>query len=192
MVSSVSFAQYSNHRLYQAYLEQDMTVWQDYIQSTNWDSLQIEEKKQLLNYEYGFTAYILEIDKTLAQEMILRYEEHLLSLESYLPDARYNAYLASLYTYKIGVEGHFIANASKLFACINQASKLDMNDPFVLSMMGNVEFYNPFGSKKKALNYFQRADSLYNHSIEEYEQWNHHFVQMHVQQCMDKLNKRNK
>ena len=46
-----------------------------------------------------------------------------------------------------------------------------MNDPFVLSMMGNVEFYNPFGSKKKALNYFQRADSLYNHSIEEYEQW---------------------
>jgi stage III sporulation protein AH len=45
MVSSLCRAQYSIHQLYQAYLDQDVTIWGEYIASTEWDNLSSEEKK---------------------------------------------------------------------------------------------------------------------------------------------------
>ena len=77
MVSGLCRAQYSNHQLYQAYLEQDVTIWGEYIASADWESLSIEEKKQLLNYEYGYTAVVLGKDKEQAKAMLQRYEQHL-------------------------------------------------------------------------------------------------------------------
>ena len=70
-------AQYSNHQLYEAYLIRDMRTWQQYIVSANWDSLKVEEKKQLVNYEYGYTAYILGQDQEEARKHIALFEQHL-------------------------------------------------------------------------------------------------------------------
>ena len=190
MVSGLCLAQYSNHQLYQAYLNQDVTIWGEYIASVEWDSLTIEEKKQLLNYEYGYTAVVLGKDKELAKDMLQRYEQHLLALKDTLHQARYEAYWASVCTYKMTLEkGRLITHAKNLFACINRIKELNIEDALALSMLGNVEFYAPTGSKKKALDYFQRADSVYSIQAEEYEQWNHHAVKMNIQQCRDKLNK---
>jgi predicted MPP superfamily phosphohydrolase len=72
---------------------------------------------------------------------------------------------------------------------INRIKELDTEDALALSMLGNVEFYAPTGSKKRALEYFQRADSVYNIHAEEYEQWNHHAVKMTIEQCRKKLGK---
>ena len=190
MVSSMCHAQYSNHQLYQAYSDRDMTVWEEYIASAKWDSLTVEEQKQLLNYEYGFAAYILGQDIAKAESLVAIYEQHLEALRNELSEARYCAYLSSIYTYKMALDkAHFMGHAKILFASIKRAMELDSNDALVLSMMGNVEFYNPFGSKKKALEYFQKADSLYGVSAEEYEMWNHAAVKMNLEQCKDKLGK---
>ena len=62
MASCICQAQYTNHQLYQAYLKRDMTIWQQYIASAKWEELNNEEQKQLLNYEYGFAAYVLSHD----------------------------------------------------------------------------------------------------------------------------------
>ena len=62
MVSSICQAQYSNHQLYQAYITRDMSVWEEYIESADWDTMDTEQRKQLLNYEYGFSAYMLGVN----------------------------------------------------------------------------------------------------------------------------------
>ena len=67
--------------------------------------------------------------------------------------------------------------------------ELDNQDPLVLSMKGNVEFYSQLGSKKKALEFFQKADKLYAEKGAEYEQWNHKAVEMNIEMCKEKLNK---
>ena len=190
MVSSMCHAQYSNHQLYEAYLNREMSVWEEYIVSAEWDSLSIETKKQLLNYEYGFSAYMLGENADKAREFVARFESHLEALKDALPAARYHAYLASVYTYKLGMDkANMIANAKQLYANVNRALELNKEDALVLSMKGNVEFYSPFGSKKKALEYFQKADSVYAIRGEEYEQWNHRAVEMNIEMCKEKLNK---
>ena len=79
-----------------------MSVWEEYIVSAQWDSLSLEDKKQLLNYEYGFTAYMLGVDADKARDLITRFENHLVDMQSVLPAARYHAYWASVYSYKLG------------------------------------------------------------------------------------------
>ena len=190
MVSGLCGAQYSNHQLYQAYLDQEVTIWEGYIVSAEWGNMSIEEKKQLLNYEYGYTAVVLGQDKEQAKAMLQRYEQHLQSMKDMLPQARYEAYMASIYTYKMALEkGRLISHAKNLFACINRIKELNTEDALALSMLGNVEFYAPTGSKKRALEYFQQADSVYSIRAEEYEQWNHQAVKLTIEQCREKLKK---
>ena len=190
MVSGICFAQYSNHQLYQAYLTRDMNVWQQYIASCSWDELSEEEQKQLLNYEYGFAAYYLSIGKDDAQEVINQYEKHLHASKGKIADAEYHAYLAGLNSYKLALDkSHLLKYSSGIFDNIKRAMQLDNNNPFVLSMQGNVEFYSPFGNKKKALDYYLKADSLYRQSPDANELWNVHAVQMTIVQCLDKMNR---
>lgn len=190
VVSGLCLAQYSNRQLYQAYLDQDVTIWGEYIASVEWEKLSLEEKMQLLNYEYGYTAVILGQDKEKAKAVLQRYEQHLCALKENLPQARYEAYWASVYTYKMALEKkRMIVHAKNLFACINRIKELNTEDALALSMLGNVEFYAPTGSKKRALMYFQQADSVYDVQAKEYEMWNHQAVKENIERCREKLNK---
>lgn len=187
MVSSMCCAQYSNLQLYEAYTTRDMSVWEHYIDSAEWDSLDTEQRKQLLNYEYGFSAYMLGVDVEKGKQLIQRFASHLEMMKGELPEERYCAYLASVYTYQLALDkSQLMKYAKGIFSNIQRAMELNPNDPFVLSMQGNVEFYSPFGSKKTALEYFQRADSLYGISGTDYERWNRRAVQMTYIQCLSK------
>lgn len=187
MVSGMCCAQYSNLQLYEAYTTRDMSVWEHYIDSAEWDSLDTEQRKQLLNYEYGFSAYMLGVDVEKGKQLIQRFASHLEMMKGELPEERYCAYLASVYTYQLALDkSQLMKYAKGIFSNIQRAMELNPNDPFVLSMQGNVEFYSPFGSKKTALEYFQKADSLYGISGTDYERWNRRAVQMTYIQCLSK------
>ena len=187
MVSSMCHAQYSNHQLYEAYTTRDMSVWEHYIDSADWDSLDTEQRKQLLNYEYGFSAYMLGIDVEKGKKLIQRFATHLEAIKGELQEERYCAYLASVYTYQLALNrGQLVKYAKRIFSNIERAMELNPNDPFVLSMQGNVEFYSPFGNKKTALGYYQKADSLYGIAGADYERWNRRAVQLTYIQCLDK------
>jgi len=191
VVSSICMAQYSSHQLYQAYLNNDMTIWQQYIASAHWDEMTSEEQKKLLNYEYGFTAYCLSYDKNRIQSMIKQYEQHLHASKDIISEADYLSYLSGLYSYKLSLDqSKALKYGCKIFDNIKQAVILEPNNPFVLFMQGNLEFYNPFGSKKKALEYFQRAENMYQQMPDAYELWNLRTVQMTIVQCLDKLGHR--
>lgn len=188
MVSGLCFAQYSNHQLYEAYTTRDMSVWENYIDSADWDRLDTEQRKQLLNYEYGFTAYMLGVDVEKSKQLIQRLETHIEQMKSALPEERYCVYLASVYTYRLALnKGQLMKYAKIVFSNIQRAMEINPNDPFVLSMQGNVEFYSPFGSKKEALVYYQKADSLYGVAGADYERWNRRAVQMTYILCLHKL-----
>ena len=187
MVSSLCWAQYSNQQLYEAYTTRDMSVWEHYIDSADWDSLDTEQRKQLLNYEYGFSAYMLGIDVEKGKKLIQRFATHLEAIKGELQEERYCAYLASVYTYQLALNrGQLVKYAKRIFSNIERAMELNPNDPFVLSMQGNVEFYSPFGNKKTALGYYQKADSLYGIAGADYERWNRRAVQLTYIQCLDK------
>ena len=115
MVSSLCHAQYSNHQLYEAYITRDMNVWEQYIDSADWDSLDADQRKQLLNYEYGFTAYILGIDAEKGKKMIQRFSSHLEAMKNDIPEERYCAYLASAYSYQLALEKNQLMKYAKLF-----------------------------------------------------------------------------
>ena len=188
MVSSMCQAQYSNHQLYQAYITRDMIVWQQYINSADWENLDTEQRKQLLNYEYGYSAYILGINVEEGKQCIQRFASHLEMMKSELPEERYCAYLASVQSYRLALDkGQLMKYAKRVFSNIQRAMEINPNDPFVLSMQGNVEFYSPFGSKKEALVYYQKADSLYGVAGADYERWNRRAVQMTYILCLHKL-----
>lgn len=187
MVSSMCHAQYSNCQLYEAYITRDMSVWEHYIDSADWDSLDTEQRKQLLNYEYGFSAYMLGIDVEKGKKLIQRFATHLEAIKGELQEERYCAYLASVYTYQLALnKNQLVKYAKRIFSNIERAMELNPNDPFVLSMQGNVEFYSPFGNKKTALGYYQKADSLYGIAGADYERWNRRAVQLTYIQCLDK------
>ena len=191
MVSGLCFAQYSNHQLYEAYTTRDMSVWENYIDSADWDRLDTEQRKQLLNYEYGFTAYMLGVDVEKSKQLIQRLETHIEQMKSALPEERYCVYLACVYTYRLALnKSQLMKYAKIIYSHVERAMELNPNDPFVLSMQGNVEFYSPFGSKKTALGYFQRADSLYAISGTDYERWNRRAVQMTYILCLNKQRKK--
>ena len=180
-------AQYSNCQLYEAYITRDMSVWEHYIDSADWDSLDTEQRKQLLNYEYGFSAYMLGIDVEKGKKLIQRFATHLEAIKGELQEERYCAYLASVYTYQLALnKNQLVKYAKRIFSNIERAMELNPNDPFVLSMQGNVEFYSPFGNKKTALGYYQKADSLYGIAGADYERWNRRAVQLTYIQCLDK------
>lgn len=190
MVSSMCQAQYSNHQLYQAYITRDMSVWQQYINSADWENLDTEQRKQLLNYEYGYSAYILGINVEEGKQCIQRFASHLEMMKSELPEERYCAYLAGVQSYRLALDkGQLMKYAKRVFSNIQRAMEINPNDPFVLSMQGNVEFYSPFGSKKEALVYYQKADSLYGVAGADYERWNRRAVQMTYILCLHKLRK---
>ena len=128
-----------------------------------------------------------DIDVEKGKQLIQRFASHLEMMKGELPEERYCAYLASVYTYQLALDkSQLMKYAKGIFSNIQRAMELNPNDPFVLSMQGNVEFYSPFGSKKTALEYFQKADSLYGISGTDYERWNRRAVQMTYIQCLSK------
>lgn len=189
MVSSICQAQYSNHQLYQAYLKRDMDIWQQYITSACWEELSNAEQKQLLNYEYGFAAYCISHEGCNTQNTLLRYEQHLQASKGKIPDAEYYAYLSGLYSYKLSLDkSHLLKYSNGIFDNIKRAARLQPQNPFVLSMQGNVEFYSPFGSKKKALEYYILAEKIYKQQ-DTTELWNLRAVQMTIVQCLSKMDR---
>ena len=189
MVSGLCQAQYSNHQLYQAYLTRDMDVWKQHIASTNWDSITDEEKKQLLNYEYGFTAYSLSRNMADAMDNLMQYEAHLQDMEGKMDEAERCAYMAGLYSYKLSVDqSKVLKYGQQIYQYVDQAIKLSPDNPLVLSMQGNIEFYGPFGSKRQALAAYRKSEATYQQMSE--KPWNILAVQMTIVQCLDKMGKR--
>ena len=188
LFSSFCFAQSSEQQLYEAYLDADMDVWARHIDSMNWDSTTIAERTVLLNYEYGYAAHAIGAKLEDAAYRLEQFANHLEAHRAHLDSGVYYTYKTSECTFHLSLEKRQIAKQIKgIYEYINRAMEISPNDPFVLTMQGNVEFFNPFfGSKQKALMYYLKADSIYHTHADQYNypRWNIRAMQMPLLQSM--------
>ena len=190
LLSSLAFSQDLEQRLYDAYMCADLTVWAHYIDSVNWETATIDERAMVLNYEYGYAAHAVSINQNDAAERLEQFADHLEAHRTNLDSGVYYTYKASICSFRLSLEKKHIAKQIKgIYDYVERAMKISPNDPFVLTMQGNVEFFNPFfGSKQKALKYYQKADSIYNTSSHyDYPRWNIRALQIPLLQSMEKL-----
>ena len=156
----------SQHQLlvYNAYIGSDMTIWKEAVdnmeQGKNSDPDYLLE---LINYQYGYTAWCLGNDKNKeARKYLLLLERNLEKLKKTEEKiAEYHAYKAAFYGFKIGLSplrAPFFGPKSMDHA------KLALEKDS-LSLQGNMEMGNIWshmpklfgGSKQKALYYYLKA-----------------------------------
>ena len=188
LFSSACLAQDSEQQLYYAYLDAEMDIWARHIDSTDWNSLPIAEQTVLLNYEYGYAAHAIGAKLEDAAYRLEQFAKHLEAHRAHLDSGIYYCYKTGVCSFRLSFERRQIAKQIKgIYENIKRAMAISPNDPFVLTMQGNVEFFNPiFGSKQKALMYYQKADSIYNTHADQYNypRWNIRAMQMPLLQSM--------
>ena len=193
LLSGFAFAQDLEQRLYDAYRATEMDVWAQYIDSVNWETATVDERSMLINYEYGYTAHVVSIKQEDAAQRLNQLEQHLEAHRNMMDSGVYYAYQTGISCFKLSLEKRHITKQIKnIYGYIERAMQISPNDPFVLTMQGNVEFFNPFfGNKQKALQYYQKADSIYSiePSVHNYPRWNIRAMQIPMEKILDRYSK---
>lgn len=193
LLSGFAFAQDLEQRLYNAYRATEMDVWAQYIDSVNWETATVNERSILINYEYGYTAHVVSIKQEDAAQRLNQLEQHLEAHRNKMDSGVYYAYQTGISCFKLSLEKRQITKQIKnIYGYIERAMQISPNDPFVLTMQGNVEFFNPFfGNKKKALQYYQKADSIYSiePSVHNYPRWNIRAMQIPMEKILNRYSK---
>ena len=188
-------AQPSEQQLLEAYRNQDMTVWQAYIDASDWTELTEAEQLRLLRYEYGFAAAMLELDKQHAKAYTQQFGEHINQARPILTEALYNVYMSAYHTYCLALTKNVFAHGKAIFDHAQAALDADSTEPMSWVMQANIHFFAPRlmgGDKRKALEEYDRADSLMMLRPEIYTtRWELYEERRNRQLCEDKLKKKN-
>ena len=181
---SLSLSAQSDRDLFDAYLNEDMSVWKAYV-----------DKNVDLSYEYGYCGYIVAEAKKEGQESLLpeakryvkRFKEHVEAQRETLPTGYYEMYLSAVYVYELRLKESI--HPIKAMSLAKEATRLAPDDPIVLSYYGTCLFYapKPFGSKQEALTYFKRAEANF-HAPEWDYCWIREATLLYIRQCQEKLN----
>ncbi len=147
----------ADRELFDAYKREDMAVWKAYVDSL---SLLHSFTPSLLIYEYGYCGFLVDKDKANALPYIQRFHEHVETLKDQLPPGHYEMWISAVYVYEMAM--HVSLRPVTTMNLAKEAARLAPNDPLTLSYYGTCLFYAPkaFGSKKKALQWFEKA-SIY-------------------------------
>ena len=157
-----------------AYQRQDMSVWQTYV-----------DKNTDLLYEYGFCGYIVDKDKQAAKPYVQRFRQHVEAQQSQLPAGHYEMYLSAVYVYELRLHASF--HPVKAMSLAKEAVSKAPNDPLTLSYLATSLFYapKPFGSKKEALQLFEKAQTYFRDPKWQYC-WVREANEMYIRLCHDK------
>jgi len=187
-------AQHSEQQLLDAYLSADMSVWKAYIDASDWQQLTADEQLRLLRYEYGFAAAMLSIDKANAKAYIDRFGEHILEARPILSDALYNVYMSAYHTYCMRQTMNVFAHGKAIYKFAQAAMDADTTEPMAWVAQANIHFYTPKmmgGDKRKALEEYNRADSLFMLQPDYNTRWELYAERMNRQKCKEYLKIKN-
>ncbi len=193
--SSLCLAQ-TDRALYEAYLRKDMTVWQEYIDHADWARLSNREKERLLNYEYGYAAYISDKDAAAADFYLKQFNQHIEDHAAHLTAATLATYRSAYCAFMTKVDKwRMISFATKSLRYADEAVAADLRNPLALALYGNVKMYTPKtfgGDKAVAIQYYQRAEAVYESQKETRNNWNYRALQLCMIQCYEKTGQLNK
>ncbi len=168
-----------------------MTVWQAYIDKADWKTLSDREKERLLNYEYGFAAYIADKDPAAADLYVKQFNTHIEDFAAFLSPATLTSYRSAYCAYMTKIDKwHMISFASKALKYAQEAIEADTRNTIALVLYGNVKMYSPKtfgGDKAVALQYYERAETLYEDANNTRNNWNYRALQLCKVQCYEKM-----
>lgn len=178
-------AQVTDRDLFDAYLREDMTVWQAYVDSIQPSSVSF----QTLIYEYGFCGYIVDKDKEAAKPYVQQFRQHVEASKNTLPKGHFEMYMSAVYVYELRL--HTSIHPVKAMNLAKKATQLAPEDPLILSYYGTCMFYapKPFGSKAEALQWFECAEPYFQDPKWELC-WIREANTMYIGQCKEKLQKK--
>lgn len=188
--SNLLSAQYvADRELFDAFQREDMTVWKAYVDT-------VHHTPYTLHYEYGYCGYIVAEAKKEGQEALLpeakqyvaQFKSEIINHKSQMPAGHYEMYLSAVYVYELRLKESI--HPFKAMSLAKEATKLAPSDPVVLSYYGTCLFYapSPFGSKSKALEWFEKAEPLFQDPQYTYC-WLREANTMYLHQCREKLKK---
>lgn len=162
-------AQTTAHQIYNCYVQRDMQTWKKII-----DKLEtiaqptVEQRLEVLNYEYGYIAWRLSKDyknKEEADQYLAKAYQNLRSLPQ---EAQYKALVAAYEGAFIGyqiaispVKAPFIGMKSLKY--VKEAVQADSVNYFAHIQYGNVMYYIPGmfgGSRTKAIEHYNKAKKI--------------------------------
>ena len=165
LVGVQAFAQYSDEQLFDAYLRADMSVWQSFIDQTDWDALTDAERARVLNYEYGYCGVLMTIGKEYAMPYVEQFGRHIDAMENQLPKALWHVYKSAYHTYMLALtKRQVFRHKQAIFDHAENAVVADSTLPLAWGIQGNVHFYAPRflgGNKRMAQVEYEHADSIF-------------------------------
>ena len=195
--SNLLSAQMTDRDLFDAYQREDMTVWKAYI-----DRLRLTEDRPatpdrvqtVLQIAYGFCGYLVGESKEsrVERQEALRYVQYFKSQitnhKSQMPAGHYEMYRSAVYVYELRLHESF--HPIKAMSLAKEATRLAPDDPVVLSYYGTCLFYapKPFGSKAEALQWFEKAEPLFQDPQYQFS-WLREANTMYISQCKEKIRK---
>ena len=166
-----------------AYEQEDMTVWQEYVDS--FTIYHLPFTPQLLLYDYGFCGFMVDSDKEAAKPYVEQFRRHVELLRGQLPVGHYEMYMSAVYVYEMRLKVSI--HPLKAMSLAKEAVSLAPEDPLTLSYYGTCQFYapKPFGSKKDALKWFEQAE-VYFRAPEYRDCWLREATDMYIRLCREK------
>lgn len=149
--------------IYDAYINGNMSQWETVIKQIEAENLSLPQKLDLMNYYYGYTAYLIGSNKSKQANVYIKKGEKLADqlLKEYPENASANAYKGSFISFKIALNKlKAVTLGPQSMKYINKAYKLDSGDVQALADKGNMLFYAPGmfgGNKEEAIQYFEKA-----------------------------------
>lgn len=189
-------AQYTDEALYAAYLKSDVSLWKEYIEHTDWNSLSKNEKKRLLNYQYGYVAFAVSEQDESAEHHLQLFAAHIEEMGSDLEAAQLACYRSSLAAYEMSMNTfRKLMYANRAMTYANEAMRLDSLHPAALTLKANIDMYCPKafgGNKERALRYFLLAEQRFRELNLTLHNWNYRALQLCIAQCYEKTGDKQK
>ena len=187
--------------MYQAYLDNDMSVWktelQKYTTSTN---LTTTDKLEISNYLYGYVATLLvdaDNNKQEITDWIDLWEQYLDDIEKIIGKNAYvYVYRSSINAYKSKVKaGGMMVWGPRSLTELKRALAADPNNPLAHGLKGNMLFYMPSfvgGDKVEAIKWFEKALIGISASTDKTFRWNRCAITLCLAQAYEKTGNREK
>lgn len=184
---------YTDEMLFSDYLRRDLRSWGAFIDASDWDGADVNERLRIINYEYGYIATAIDSVPDKAPAYLAAFKRHIEALHGTISESTYCTYssAAAAYDYMLDKSKLFSAGLRSFNLC-KDAVEHDPDDPIALTLKGNVDFYAPRGlggSKKRALEEFLHAEKMFHQRGGYRYLWNYWSMQMCIAQCYEKTDR---
>ncbi len=166
-VVSSGWASSFKNKIYDAYISNNMPKWKTTIdEMENSKRIDTDFLMELVNFQYGYIAYCIGVDKMDEADKYLELaEENLEKLGKTGGESSIiSAYKSAFYGYEIGInklKAPFIGPKNIKYSMLSM--KQNPQNPMGYIQYGNSQFYMPpvfGGSKKEAVEHFKIAEKL--------------------------------